>query len=161
MILSCDRSAKVSNFKNSTILLVEDDPDHLSVIKTALQECIPGINAVGVADRKAALDYLTLEWQKKGKNVPKLILLDLYLPTRDEGLGVLDELKAYFQAKSEPCIPVVVFSNSDRPEDIHACYAKGANAYMVKSPDYQEWKGYFDGLRNFWLETVSLPIHQA
>jgi CheY-like chemotaxis protein len=159
MISSSDSSAKTSSFKNSTILLVEDNVDHLSRIKAALQECIPGINAVGVGNRKAALDFLDLEWQKKGKNVPKLILLDLYLPTRDEGLAVLDEFKSYFKDRSEPCIPVVVFSNSDRPEDIHACYAKGANAYLVQSLNTQEWNGCLDGIRNFWLETVSLPVH--
>lgn len=120
---------------------------------------MPGINAVEVSDRKSALDYLALEWEKKGKNVLKLILLDLYLPTRDEGLLVLEGLNSYFQARNEPCIPVVVFSFSDRPEDINDCYVNGANAYMVKSSNYPEWKVFFEGIRNFWMETVSLPVH--
>ncbi len=122
---------------------------------------MPGINAVGVSHRKVALDYLASEWQKKGKNIPKLILLDLYMPTRADGLRGLEELKAYFKSISEPSIPVVVFSYSDQAEDINDCYAKGANAYMVKSSNYQAWKEYFEGIRDFWMETVSLPVHQA
>ena len=154
-------SAKITNFKNTTILLVEDNPDHLALIETTLQECMPGIAAVGVVDRKAALGYLASEWKKNGRNIPKLILLDLYLPSREEGLLALEEFKTYFKSKGQPSIPIVVFSFSDSPEDIQECYASGANAYMVKSPDYHDWKEFFEDLRDFWLEIVSLPVHDV
>lgn len=153
--------AKIGNFTNSTILLVEDSRDHLSLIKTVLKECMPGINAVGVESRGVALEWLGREWQKKGVGVPKLILLDLYLPTREEGLNTLREFKAYFQNRSQPSIPVVMFSNSDQSDDINDSYRQGANAYIVKSPDYQAWKEYFEGVRDFWLQTVSLPMHEV
>ena len=153
--------ATICNFNTSTILLVEDSTDHLSLMKTVLKECMPGINAVGIEGREAALEWLNSEWQKKGVGMPKLILLDLYLPTRAEGLSALKEFKAYFQSRNQPCIPVVMFSYSEQPEDINDCYRQGANAYIVKSPDYQAWKEYFEGVRDFWLQTVSLPMHEA
>lgn len=153
--------SKIGNFTNSTILLVEDSRDQLTLLKTVLQECMPGINAVGMESRVAALEWLGLEWQKKGVGVPKLILLDLYLPTRQEGLNTLKEVKAYFQTRSQPSIPVVMFSESDQSEDINDCYRQGANAYIVKSPNYLVWKEYFEGVRDFWLQTVSLPMHEV
>lgn len=153
--------AKIGNFTNSTILLVEDSPDHLSLIQTVLKECMPGIKAVGVESRVEALEWLGLEWQKKEMGVPKLILLDLYLPTREEGLNTLKEFKAYFQTKGQPSIPVVIFSDSNQSEDITDSYRQGANAYIVKSPNYLAWKEYFEGIRDFWLQTVSLPMHEA
>ncbi|MPR32985.1 response regulator [Salmonirosea aquatica] len=151
----------IHNFKNITILLVEDNPDHLFLIRAALQECVPDIHLVETVDRKSALQYLASEWDKKGKNLPKLILLDLYLPTREEGLEALKGFKSFFAGRSQPSIPVVMFSFSDRVEDINDSYEFGANAYLVKSPDYEAWKKYFEGLRDFWLETVSLPMHEV
>lgn len=153
--------SKIGNFTNCTILLVEDSRDQLTLLKTVLQECMPGINAVGMESRGAALEWLGLEWQKKGVGVPKLILLDLYLPTRQEGLNTLKEFKAYFQTRSQPSIPVVIFSESDQSKDINDCYRQGANAYIVKSPNYLVWKEYFEGVRDFWLCTVSLPMHEV
>ena len=153
--------SKIGNFTNCTILLVEDSRDHLTLIQTVMKECMPGIKAVGVESRVAALEWLELEWQKKGVGVPKLILLDLYLPTRQEGLNTLKELKDYFHTRSQPSIPVVIFSDSDQSEDINDSYRQGANAYIVKSPNYMAWKEYFEGVRDFWLQTASLPMHEV
>ena len=88
---------------------------------------------------------------------PKLILLDLYLPNRADGIRALARVKAYFREANRSVVPVIVFSYSEDIDDVRACYDGGANAYIVKSPDYREWLAYFEQLRTYWLETVTLP----
>lgn len=147
---------RVSKFGRITILVVEDNPDHLFLIQSALEESMPGVNVIGVGDEQAALTSVATDWEEQ-RVLPKLILLDLCLPDRAIGLRVLESLKAYFQSQQQPPVPIVMFSHSGQAEDIKACYQQGANAYMVKSANYEEWFGYFDGLRQYWLETVTLP----
>ncbi|GHB64494.1 response regulator [Persicitalea jodogahamensis] len=146
-----------TDFRKTTLLLIEDNPDHLFLIKSTLDECMPGVNAIGVENGKEALKYLADQENSLAHQTPKLILADLYLPSREAGLLALQTIKEFFKAKKSPPIPIVMFSYSDQDSDIKDCYARGANAYVVKSPDYQEWADYFTNLREFWLETVSLP----
>jgi CheY-like chemotaxis protein len=149
-------SNKFPDFRRTTILIVEDNADHLFLMKSALAQCIPGVNAVGVADRGAAMTYLETSWSEPSA-VPRLILLDLYLPTRSEGFSALKDFKDYFRANSQPPIPVVMFSSSASDDDIKASYDHGVNAYMVKSGNFGEWLDYFESLRQYWLQTVTLP----
>ena len=150
------QSTRTAPFGRTSLLIVEDNPDHQHLIKLALARSMPGVQITGVATGQAALEHITTTAQAGG-SLPRLILLDLYLPTQADGLQTLVDLKGYFQNRPQPPVPVVMFSFSDRPEDIRLCYDQGANAYMVKSPDYREWLGYFDQLRNYWLHTVTLP----
>lgn len=147
---------QIPEFGRVTILIVEDNPDHLFLIKSALEQCMPGVNAIGAVDRETAITYLETSWGTP-KAVPNLVLLDLYLPGRAEGLAAMKEFKDFFQSHRQPPVPVVIFSSSTAEEDSTACYDLGANAYMVKSPDFKDWLRYFDTLRQYWLQTVTLP----
>ncbi len=146
-----------TDFSKTTLLIIEDNPDHLYLIKSTLEECMPGVDAVGVDNGDDALDFLTAQDKCLWHKFPKLILSDLYLPTREEGLKSLQSVKEFIKSMNLPPVPVVMFSYSNSDGDVSDCYACGANAYMVKSPDYQDWADYFTNLREFWLETVSLP----
>ena len=149
--------SKISDFQRTTLLVIEDNPDHLFLIKSTLSECMPGINAVGVNNAEAALEYLAAQKGNQTGKLPKLILADLYLPSREEGILALQAVRELSKSLKLPPIPVVMFSHSDQKADIGDCYDSGANAYMIKSPDYREWADYFTNLKEFWLETVSLP----
>ncbi|WP_373512889.1 response regulator [Persicitalea sp.] len=146
-----------TDFRKTTLLIIEDNPDHLFLIKSALDECMPGIEAIGVDNEKDALEYLTTQGSGLAHKFPKLILSDLYLPSRQEGMQALQAIKDVIKSMRLPPVPIVMFSYSNREADVRDCYAEGANAYMVKSSDYQDWADYFINLREFWLETVSLP----
>lgn len=149
---------KIPDYRKTRILIVEDDQDHLYFITRALKESMPGVNAIGTTTGEEALNYLKNVKNKRIEDSPKLILLDLYLPSKAEGLSTLKSLKNHYMAQNQPPAPIVVFSYSNHTADINDCYQQGANAYMVKSSDYEEWMKYFRGLRDFWLETVRLPL---
>ncbi len=117
---------------------------------------MPRVQVIGVRDEAATLANLTT-CRQEDYALPRLILLDLYLPDRLDGLRILEQIKAFFRAEGQPIAPVVVFSHSDLPEDIRACYDRGAKAYMIKSPDFGQWLTYFEELRRYRLETVTLP----
>jgi CheY-like chemotaxis protein len=160
--LKDSQSNRAKKFGRTSIFIIEDNPDHTFLIRRALEECMPGILAMGFSNRQSALDTLpTRHDQSKKTTLPSLILLDLYLPTRNEGLMALKDLKNYFLNQDQPPVPVVVFSYSNHQEDINLCYRHGANAYLVKSTDHHDWVSYFSGLRDFWLETVALPPNRS
>lgn len=146
-----------TDFRKTTLLIIEDNPDHLYLIKSTLNECMPGINAVCVDNGEDALKFLVAQDGGLTHKFPKLILSDLYLPSREAGLLALQGIKGLIKSKKFPPVPVVMFSHSDQETDVQDCYGCGANAYMVKSSNYHEWADYFTNLREFWLETVSLP----
>ena len=150
------RQNELPTFGKTTILLVEDNADHLFLIISALKQCIPEVRAIGVANKDAAVAYIATSWAEL-KAVPKLILLDLYLPTSADGLSAMKDFKDYFRSNGQPLVPVIMFSSSNKDEDVKACYDQGANAYMVKSADFRDWLGYFESLRQYWLQTVTLP----
>ncbi len=148
---------EVERFSRNSILVVEDNPDHWLLIKKTVEICMPGITAVGAGSLREAMAYLASDGQQAGRRFLNLILLDLYLPTRDEGLFALKKFKEYLADQYQPTMPVVMFSYSELEEDVGECYALGANAYIVKSDDQRDWLGFFDDLKAFWLETVSMP----
>ncbi len=145
------------NFKSFEILTVEDNEDHIFLLKSALAQSMPGLAPVVCTTGQEAIAYFEALEAGTSARYPRIILLDLYMPTREDGLGTLRSIKAFFTTHRITPIPIVMFSHSNDSEDISACYAGGANAYMLKHTDFDQWVGYFDKLRNFWFATVSLP----
>ncbi len=88
---------------------------------------------------------------------PKLILLDLYLPERDQGWAFLQTIKA------SDCLyrhlPVMGLSHSWLPDDISGIYERGGTSYSIKPVDPAAWVGYFEMARRYWWETVTLPAN--
>lgn len=148
--------SKVSpnRLKNARILIVEDNADHMVLIKSALQKCFTNVEAVMATDEKSALNYLD-ECIQTGLRLPQFILLDLYLPEREDGWHLLQMIKDRNPEIGQ--IPVVVFSNSGYQEDITESYDRGVTSYVVKPIDFNEWVEYFQTLKDYWWETVTLP----
>ena len=135
------------------ILLVEDNPGEVKLITKALAgtDIRPEVQHVG--DGVEAMQYLHNEPPFENSPKPGIIILDLNLPRKD-GKSVLKEIK------SDPKltrIPVIIFSSSDAPQDISACYDLGANSYVVKPRDLDSMTGTISSLVDFWLGKSELP----
>lgn len=145
---------KNHNFRKGKILLVEDDPDQSRIIELAIRECIPEVQTVVAASAPQAITYLD-DMVTSQQILPKMVLLDLYLPSREDGWLVLQRIKK----KSSPLtlLPVIILSNSESREDVRDTYFYGGTAYTVKPLDYPAWLDYFRSIRKHWMETVILP----
>lgn len=151
---SVSNPALRDNFRNASLLVIEDNPDHGKLIKDSIAQCLPEVKIALVSSEAEALSFLnqclTEEW-----NYPKLILLDLYLPEPQHGWHLLDQIKAMPAAMGK--IPVVLLSQSSNQADIAEAYQRGCSSYLVKPRLAADWIRYFQSLRTYWWETVTLP----
>ena len=135
------------------ILLVEDNPGDVRLVKESLKD-IKVLNNLRVAkDGQEALDFLHREGDYAEAPHPDLILLDLNLPKKD-GREVLAEIKADKDLKR---IPVVVLTTSKAEEDILKSYNLQANCYITKPVDFDEFIKVIKSIKDFWLTIVKLP----
>lgn len=135
---------------NPSILVVDDNPDHLELTVMALGECCDSREIATAADGVEALDYLFGRGAHAGRDTslqPRLIILDMKLVR----LHGLDVLKAVRQDKRTATIPVVMHSSSTEKGDIAACYASGANSYVRKATDYDELRRKMRQVHGFWV----------
>ncbi len=139
--------------KKYEILLVEDSPSDVLIIREALSEVVFNNNLVVVEDGVAAVDYLSCRGSYKGSQRPDLILLDINLPKKN-GREVLSEIKCDPNLKK---IPVVVLTTSNSRSDIEDAYQLNANCYVVKPIDFEKFIQVVQSICNFWFNIVSLP----
>ncbi len=136
--------------KNNVIMLVEDNPDDEALTVRALRKN-KIVNEVVVArDGVEALDYLFGEGIHAGRNtadVPQVVLLDLKLPKLD-GLGVLRRLRADDRTK---LLPVVILTSSNEDQDRINGYDLGANSYVRKPVDFDQFVMAAAQLGLYWL----------
>jgi len=135
---------------HNIILLVEDNPnDELLTLRAFKKNNI--MNEIVVArDGQEALDYLFCEGDFSGrdKNIcPQVILLDINLPKLD-GLEVLRQLRAY---EHTSLIPVVVMTTSDEQQDLITSYQLGANSYIRKPIEFDNFMDAVRQLGMYWL----------
>ncbi len=139
------------------ILLVEDNPDDAALTLRALEKNDIDNNMVRVAcNGVEALDYLFGTGEHKGRDTtvqPQLILLDLKMPKMD-GIEVLRRLR---QDDRTRLLPVVVLTSSDEKEDIVKIYNLGANSYIRKPVDFDEFTEAVRQLGVYWLRLNMLP----
>jgi two-component system response regulator len=129
-----------------TILLVEDNADDEQLTLRAMRQSdIPNIIRVA-RDGAEALDHLF--GANAGPRLPDLILLDLKLP-KVSGLEVLQKVRANEVTRS---LPVVVLTSSDEERDIVTSYNLGANSYIRKPVDFDEFIDAVRQLGLYWLE---------
>lgn len=83
----------------------------------------------------------------------QFVILDLNMPGLD-GRGLLARMKSHDQIKS---IPVAILSTSDDKNDVDACYHKGANAFIRKPVNWEQFVERMASLKAFWLQHAELP----
>jgi CheY-like chemotaxis protein len=131
------------------ILLVEDNPSDVQLALRALRKKKLANNIEVARDGEEALDFLFYrgKFAQRPRNNPKLILLDLKLPKVD-GLQVLEQLRKDERTKA---VPVVVLTSSKEDPDIATSYALGANSYIQKPVDFDNFQQVVEQLGLYWL----------
>lgn len=138
------------NITSCHILLVEDNVLDADLIKRALQKVEASINLEIASDGEEAVQYLE-KWEK-GIPAPIVILLDLKLP-KISGLDVLKLLKTHPKYK---LLPVVVLTSSNEMPDIQQAYDLGANSYILKAIDYDQFSNTISLIHRYWC---GLNVH--
>lgn len=136
-----------------SILLVEDDPDHVDLTRIALQTARVPFGLDVVMDGTEALQYLRREPPYEGSTVPDLVLLDLNLPKLD-GREVLRTIKSDPELRR---IPVIVLTTSSDVADIETAYQNHANSFITKPTDFDEFLHAIETMHEYWLSVVRLP----
>ena|SRR5579883_209421 len=138
--------------KNLEILLVEDSPSDVRLIREAIREAGVSIALSVARDGLEALHYLAGCEQGRSSR-PDLILLDWHLP-RMNGREVLAEIKS----SARLChIPVLVLTSSARDEDISDAYSLKANSFITKPGDLNSYLRMIRSIDSFWGRTATLP----
>jgi CheY-like chemotaxis protein len=135
---------------NKVILLVEDDPDDEALALRALRRNNIKNEVVVVRDGTEALDYLfgTGSYASRDANdLPQVVLLDLKLPKID-GLEVLRRIRA---DPTTELLPVVVLTSSKEDRDVVESYSRGANSYVRKPVEFNEFSEAVRQLGLYWL----------
>lgn len=146
--------------QTKTILLVEDDPDDAKLTMRALAKNHIANDVVHVRDGVEALDYLRGTGAHAGRDptyLPQLVLLDLKTP-RLGGLEVLERNRSDPQTRR---VPVVILTASKEEQDILKGYDLGANSYIRKPVDYQEFLEAVGNLGLYWLVLNESPPPSA
>ena len=132
------------------ILLVEDNPDDEALSLRALRTNNIANHIDVVRDGAEALDYLFARGQyenRENEALPQVMLLDLKLPKVD-GLEVLEEIRK----NERTCMmPVVVLTSSSEEQDVVSSYSLGANSYIRKPVDFDQFVEAVRQLGLYWL----------
>ncbi len=132
------------------VLLVDDNMGDAEMTIRALKKNNLSNNLIHLNDGAEALDFIFGKGEFSGRNThnkPKVILLDLKMPKVD-GIEVLRKLKADEDTKT---IPVVVLTSSKEDPDIQTCYNLGANSYIVKPVEFDNFMKSVTELGMYWL----------
>jgi two-component system response regulator len=132
------------------IVLVEDNPDDAELAQRALRRNKIANNVMLFEDGAKILDYLYGTGEHQGHpatDLPCLILLDLKLPKID-GLEVLQRIRSEERTK---LIPVVVLTSSAEERDLVESYNLGANSYIRKPVDFEQFVSAVQQLGMYWL----------
>jgi CheY-like chemotaxis protein len=142
--------------KNKVILLVEDNPDDVKLTMRALKKSNILNEVVVAQDGAEALDYLFCAGKYSGrdKNVlPQVVLLDLKMPKVD-GLEVLKRIRADERTR---LLPVVILTTSSEEKDRISGYKLGANSYVRKPVDFNQFVEAVQQLGLYWLVLNEAP----
>lgn len=135
------------------ILLVDDSPSDLDLMREALGASVYQSSVNTVPDGEEAIAYLHRSGAHGNAIRPNLVILDLNLPRKD-GRMVLSDFKADPSLLS---VPVVIFTTSQSQKDIAGCYAIGANCYVTKPGSLSEFRTAVLAIEQFWFSVASLP----
>jgi two-component system response regulator len=132
------------------ILLVEDSTDDVLLTLRALQQANILNEVVVARDGQEASEYLTGEGQYAGRDIsnqPVVVLLDLKMP-RMGGLEFLQRIRTISHLKF---LPVVILTSSKEDQDIFESYHLGANSYIQKPVDFEQFVQAIRTLGLYWL----------
>jgi CheY-like chemotaxis protein len=141
------------------ILLAEDNPNDVELTLSALHSLNLANEIIVVNDGAQALDFLQRRnaFSERAAVSPAVILLDLKMP-RVDGLEALRQIRADPQLKT---LPIVILTSSREENDLVKGYQLGANAYVVKPVDFDQFIAAVSQLGVFWALINEPPPHNS
>ena len=142
--------------RRANILLVEDDPNDVVLVRKAVQKTLLGIPLAVVSNGQEAVHYLKGDGPYANRDMypfPDILLLDLKMPLMN-GFELLRWIRRQPRLKR---LPVIVLTGSVHDSDAKLAYDVGANSYVVKPTDFNQLLKTMETLGNFWLEGSKLP----
>ena len=145
----------VQTFRPVHILLVEDNPEDVEIFRRALERARVLSQLDVVRDGQEALEFLfpAGDGGARSRSRPDLVLLDLNTP-RVNGFEVLQRIRA---SKELMTLPVIVLTVSAREEDIGKSYRLGANTYIQKPAEFQNFVRLLEVIGEYWFVMAKLP----
>ena len=137
----------------SKILLVEDNADDAELTRLALERHQLGSRQVHLTDGAQAIDYLFGASGATDSMDVRFIILDLKLPKVD-GIQVLERVKSDARTRA---IPVVILSSSNQERDISRSFDRGANSYVVKPVQLDEYMDMVSAVGRYWHSVNEHP----
>jgi two-component system response regulator len=147
-----------NNLNEVEILLVEDNMTDAELIIRALRKVNLSNNLVHVKDGAEALDFIFASGvygDRQISNVPRVILLDIKMPKVD-GIEVLRQVRSNPDTK---LIPIVIMTSSKEEQDIVESYKLGANSFVVKPVNFNDFAKAVSELGMYWVLTNQPPVH--
>ncbi|MDI1275126.1 response regulator [Polaromonas sp.] len=140
-----------------TMLVVEDNPDHLELTLTILEQNGVPHDIVVARDGLEALDYLFCQGLYSDRNAdeqPELVMLDLGLPKMN-GLQVLqrmrDDPRTFF-------VPVIMLTSASEQSDAILALKGGLNSYVSKPLDIRDFEARLEEIREYWRLSGLAPL---
>ena len=143
--------------ERTDILLVEDNQNEAELTFHALKKIKLLLKMVHLDNGEEALDYIFATGKYEGRNImdfPRVILLDLNMP-KVNGIEVLRRIKGDERTR---IIPVVILTTSSEQRDVMTCYDLGANSYIIKPVEYDNFVKSLTGIGMYWLFNNHLPV---
>ena len=139
--------------KTTEVLLVDDNPADSDLTGEVLARngCPSNIHAV--INGVEAVAFLRREGKYANALLPDFVILDLSLPGKD-GRAVLAEVKGDQRLRK---IPIAIFSTSEAQQDVVRSYELGANCYVRKPGNLQDFISAVTSMGEFWLGLARLP----
>jgi chemotaxis family two-component system response regulator Rcp1 len=139
--------------RTTEVLLVDDNPADTDLTSEVLSRngCPSHIHSV--VNGAEAIAFLRREGKYANAPRPDFVILDLSLPGKD-GRAVLTEVKADPDLRK---IPIAIFSTSEAPQDIMRSYELGANCYVCKPGNLQDFISAMTSIGEFWFGLARLP----
>jgi two-component system response regulator len=139
--------------KPPSIVLVEDNPDDELLTIRSFKKNNLNYDITVLRTGEEAIDYFN---EQGSADSPLFVLLDLNLPKKS-GLEVLQQLRAMPEGNR---IPVIVLTSSVEPADLTACYDNGANAYVQKPIQFEQFTKAVKTFVDFWIDLNRTPEYR-
>jgi Response regulator containing a CheY-like receiver domain and an HTH DNA-binding domain len=133
------------------VIAVEDNPADVRLLREGVDTADIDLTLTVYNSGRAAADKLTTISADNPAEHPDLILLDLNIPGRS-GFELLELIRTESAFQDTP---VVIISSSENPEDINRIYEQGANAYIMKPVDPDDYIEMVDATVDFWIARTS------
>lgn len=145
----------MSYFKETPcpVLIIDDNKDHQLLTGYSLRQQAPHVSPLFTDNVHDALTHLTVLCEDKIAAFPRLVLLDLNVPSLPHGWHALTQMRTLY-----PWLPVLAMNSLADQAIVKKAYELGAFSFLEKPVGLNEWESLFHYLTHYWLSVVRLPM---